>query len=118
MASEWALSADDIVWRRSKLGLRLSASEIAAIDDWIGTRAGRRQGRHRARRAPAFGGDGLSAVHQLSFADGLRKHCLPAAGAGQAARGNRKPGAGGREAPETGAVSEPHAAAIVRRPAA
>jgi glycerol-3-phosphate dehydrogenase len=36
MASEWALTADDIVWRRSKLGLRLSLAEIAAIDDWIG----------------------------------------------------------------------------------
>jgi glycerol-3-phosphate dehydrogenase len=35
IASEWARSAEDIVWRRSKLGLRLSASEIAAIDEWI-----------------------------------------------------------------------------------
>lgn len=35
MADEWACTAEDIVWRRSKLGLRLSASEIAAIDDWI-----------------------------------------------------------------------------------
>jgi glycerol-3-phosphate dehydrogenase len=35
MASEWALTADDIVWRRSKLGLRLTAEEIAAIDHWI-----------------------------------------------------------------------------------
>jgi glycerol-3-phosphate dehydrogenase len=35
MSTEWACTADDIVWRRSKLGLRLSASEIAAIDDWI-----------------------------------------------------------------------------------
>jgi glycerol-3-phosphate dehydrogenase len=35
MSVEWALTADDIVWRRSKLGLRLSASQIAAIDDWI-----------------------------------------------------------------------------------
>jgi glycerol-3-phosphate dehydrogenase len=35
MASEWACTAEDIVWRRSKLGLRLSAAEIAAIDDWI-----------------------------------------------------------------------------------
>ena len=35
MSSEWALTADDIVWRRSKLGLRLSPAEIAAIDDWI-----------------------------------------------------------------------------------
>jgi glycerol-3-phosphate dehydrogenase len=35
MANEWACTADDIVWRRSKLGLRLSAEEIAAIDGWI-----------------------------------------------------------------------------------
>ena len=35
MSSEWALTAEDIVWPRSKLGLRLSAAEIAAIDDWI-----------------------------------------------------------------------------------
>ncbi len=35
MAHEWARSADDIVWRRSKLGLRLSADEIAALEDWI-----------------------------------------------------------------------------------
>jgi glycerol-3-phosphate dehydrogenase len=35
MAHEWAQSADDIVWRRSKLGLRLSADQISAIDDWI-----------------------------------------------------------------------------------
>jgi glycerol-3-phosphate dehydrogenase len=35
MSSEWARTAEDIVWRRSKLGLRLTAGEIAAIDDWI-----------------------------------------------------------------------------------
>jgi glycerol-3-phosphate dehydrogenase len=35
MAHEWALSAEDIVWRRSKLGLRLSSEQIAAIDQWI-----------------------------------------------------------------------------------
>jgi len=35
MSSEWACTADDIVWRRSKLGLRLSPSEIAGIDAWI-----------------------------------------------------------------------------------
>jgi glycerol-3-phosphate dehydrogenase len=35
IAHEWARSADDIVWRRSKLGLRLSADEIADIEDWI-----------------------------------------------------------------------------------
>jgi glycerol-3-phosphate dehydrogenase len=36
MSLEWALTADDIVWRRSKLGLRLTADQIAAIDTWIG----------------------------------------------------------------------------------
>jgi glycerol-3-phosphate dehydrogenase len=30
--TEWAASADDIVWRRSKLGLRLSPAEIADVD--------------------------------------------------------------------------------------
>jgi glycerol-3-phosphate dehydrogenase len=35
MTNEWARTAEDIVWRRSKLGLRLSASEVVAIDDWI-----------------------------------------------------------------------------------
>jgi glycerol-3-phosphate dehydrogenase len=35
MSVEWARSAEDIVWRRSKLGLRLSTAEIASIDDWI-----------------------------------------------------------------------------------
>ncbi len=32
---EWACTADDIVWRRSKLGLRLTPEEIAALDLWI-----------------------------------------------------------------------------------
>ena len=35
MANEWACTAEDIVWRRSKLGLRLSADEITALDEWI-----------------------------------------------------------------------------------
>lgn len=34
-ANEWARTAEDIVWRRSKLGLRMSAGEIAALEDWI-----------------------------------------------------------------------------------
>ncbi|MEJ8473002.1 glycerol-3-phosphate dehydrogenase [Roseibium algae] len=32
---EWARSADDIVWRRTKLGLRLSATEMAALDTFV-----------------------------------------------------------------------------------
>jgi glycerol-3-phosphate dehydrogenase len=31
--AEWARTAEDVVWRRTKLGLRLSAAEIAAVDD-------------------------------------------------------------------------------------
>ncbi len=31
--AEWARSAEDVVWRRSKLGLRLSSAEIGAIDE-------------------------------------------------------------------------------------
>ena len=45
---------------------------LAGLDKpTTGPRAGRRQGRHRLRRAAALGRDGLSAVHQLSLADGL-----------------------------------------------
>ena len=40
MSYEWACTAADIVWRRSKLGLRLTPLEIAAIDDWISTHRG------------------------------------------------------------------------------
>jgi glycerol-3-phosphate dehydrogenase len=35
ISHEWARTAEDIVWRRSKLGLRLSAVEITALEDWI-----------------------------------------------------------------------------------
>lgn len=35
MAVEYARTAEDIVWRRSKLGLRLSAGQIAAIDAYM-----------------------------------------------------------------------------------
>ena len=32
---EWAMTATDIVWRRTKLGLRLSLVEIATIDEYL-----------------------------------------------------------------------------------
>jgi len=35
MMHEFAQSADDIIWRRTKLGLRLSADQIAALDDFM-----------------------------------------------------------------------------------
>ncbi|MCB2134438.1 MAG: glycerol-3-phosphate dehydrogenase [Rhodobacteraceae bacterium] len=35
MAREYAQSAEDVIWRRSKLGLRLTKAEVAALDEWI-----------------------------------------------------------------------------------
>ena len=32
---EWAMTAEDIVWRRTKLGLRLSKAEIAELADYL-----------------------------------------------------------------------------------
>jgi glycerol-3-phosphate dehydrogenase len=37
MGQEWARTAEDIVWRRSKLGLRLSGDEVAGLDTWLTT---------------------------------------------------------------------------------
>ena len=42
MEHEWAETAADVVWRRSKLGLRMTADEIAALDGWMSARRGRR----------------------------------------------------------------------------
>jgi glycerol-3-phosphate dehydrogenase len=39
ISSEWACTTEDIIWRRSKLGLRLTPSEIADLDAWISARA-------------------------------------------------------------------------------
>jgi glycerol-3-phosphate dehydrogenase len=33
---EWAMTADDIVWRRTKLGLRMSKSEILEVEAYLG----------------------------------------------------------------------------------
>ncbi len=35
MQHEWAQSAEDIVWRRSKLRLQMSEKEISALDKWM-----------------------------------------------------------------------------------
>jgi glycerol-3-phosphate dehydrogenase len=51
IANEWACTAEDIVWRRSKLGLRLSAAEVAALGEWLG--AQRAQAGPPAREAGA-----------------------------------------------------------------
>jgi len=38
---EWAVSADDVLWRRSKLGLHLSETQRAAVAQWIHSKQGR-----------------------------------------------------------------------------
>ncbi|MEM9967894.1 MAG: glycerol-3-phosphate dehydrogenase [Pseudomonadota bacterium] len=38
MDREFAQKAEDIVWRRSKLGLRMSIEQITALDDWMNNR--------------------------------------------------------------------------------
>lgn len=35
MTHEYARTAEDIVWRRSKLGLRLNKADISALDEWM-----------------------------------------------------------------------------------
>jgi glycerol-3-phosphate dehydrogenase len=35
IAEEWARTAADVLWRRSKLGLRFSQSETAALSRWM-----------------------------------------------------------------------------------
>ena len=39
MDREWARTADDVLWRRSKLGLRLSDDQAAQLDGWMAARA-------------------------------------------------------------------------------
>jgi glycerol-3-phosphate dehydrogenase len=51
MSSEWALTAEDVVWRRSKLGLRMSREEVSAIDDWIAAHRGQPGNSLREARA-------------------------------------------------------------------
>jgi len=40
MDREYARTAEDVVWRRSKLGLRMSADEIALLDQWMTAQTG------------------------------------------------------------------------------
>jgi len=35
MAHEWARTAEDVAWRRTKLGLRLTDSQMAALEAWM-----------------------------------------------------------------------------------
>ncbi|HSI39414.1 MAG TPA: glycerol-3-phosphate dehydrogenase [Xanthobacteraceae bacterium] len=51
MQQEWARSAADVVWRRSKLGLRLTADQIAAIDAFMAEETNRLAEAPRGRAA-------------------------------------------------------------------
>ncbi|MFZ2991024.1 glycerol-3-phosphate dehydrogenase, partial [Ideonella sp.] len=35
LREEWALTAEDVLWRRSKLGLHLDAAQRLAVQDWL-----------------------------------------------------------------------------------
>ena len=32
---EWATTAEDIIWRRTKLGLQLEPSEVDLLENWL-----------------------------------------------------------------------------------
>ena len=36
---EWARTADDVLWRRTKLGLRMSGEQVAELEDWMAASA-------------------------------------------------------------------------------
>jgi glycerol-3-phosphate dehydrogenase len=35
MDHEWAQTAEDVLWRRSRLGLVATAAEAVALDEWM-----------------------------------------------------------------------------------
>jgi glycerol-3-phosphate dehydrogenase len=35
IANEWARTAEDVLWRRTKLGLRFSPEEVAGLEAWV-----------------------------------------------------------------------------------
>ncbi len=39
IANEWATGAEDILWRRSKLGLHMSLDQVEALQNWLATHA-------------------------------------------------------------------------------
>jgi len=50
MSREWARSAADVLWRRSKLGLRLSTRERDAVDAWMRAQNRMPEPKKRCRR--------------------------------------------------------------------
>ncbi len=52
VANEWAQTTEDIVWRRSKLGLRLTPPQIQALDQWLAENLGGGKIEQTLRAAP------------------------------------------------------------------
>jgi glycerol-3-phosphate dehydrogenase len=52
VANEWAQTAEDIVWRRSKLGLRLTPPQIQALNQWLAESLGGGKIQQELRAAP------------------------------------------------------------------
>jgi glycerol-3-phosphate dehydrogenase len=52
VAYEWAQTAEDIVWRRSKLGLRLTVPQIQTLNRWLAENLETCQTRQELRAAP------------------------------------------------------------------
>jgi len=40
MDHEWALTAEDVLWRRTKMGLRLTDDQKETLSRWMAERAG------------------------------------------------------------------------------
>jgi glycerol-3-phosphate dehydrogenase len=53
MAEEWAARGEDVLWRRSKLGLRLSAAEAEALDAFMRAASARERAPSAAGRSGA-----------------------------------------------------------------
>jgi glycerol-3-phosphate dehydrogenase len=49
---EWARCAEDVLWRRSKLGLRLNARQVEALDQFVRTKVAALQASAAADDAP------------------------------------------------------------------
>ena len=57
IAHEWATDAEDILWRRTKLGLRFEPSQVAALERWLASQFDLPRPGHATgdERQPVFG---------------------------------------------------------------
>ena len=51
VANEWALTAEDILWRRTKIGLHMTNAERASVDRYLEVQ----RAQHNLRRSRALG---------------------------------------------------------------